>query len=272
MKLKNLIFAVTVLFTALLITIISYFAAFAITVLLGDVNVSNPGTASVDQGIFNLIRFILSLMVFSGWYKAVKEGSFFTDNSKRALKFTFHPASLLLIIILGFSIQICTDGALYILSKIFTESFSSYNSMMEEFSGSTSVLFIFTAVVMAPVVEELVFRGLTLHYTKKAFNLVLANIIQALLFGLYHGNLIQGIYAFIFGLLLGYIAIKTDSLITGMLLHMIINGSLYIVSRSLFTNIGRAALITMIAFSVLTMSYALILIIFDRRVSRKPSE
>ena len=272
MKLKNLIFAVTVLFTALLITIISYFAAFAITVLIGDVNVSKPGTATVDQGVFNLIRYSLSLIVFSKWFKVVTEGSFFTDKTKRALKFTCHPVSLLIIILLGFSIQICTDGVLYILSKIFVKSFSSYNSMIAEFSGSTSFLFIFTAVIMAPVVEELVFRGLTLHYAKQSFNLILANIIQALLFGLYHGNLIQGIYAFIFGLLLGFIAIKTDSLITGILLHMVINGSLYIVPKALFTDISRAALIALIAFAVLAMSYALIFIIFDKYVSRKPSE
>ena len=109
---------------------------------------------------------------------------------------------------------------------------------------------------MAPVIEELVFRGLILHYCS---GFMAANLIQALLFGLYHGNVIQGIYAFIFGLLLGFIAIKTDSLIIGMLLHMIINGSLYIVPRELFKGSVGLDVIILVSFVVMVISYIILL-------------
>ena len=67
------------------------------------------------------------------------------------------------------------------------------------------------------------------------------------------------IYAFIFGLLLGFIAIKTDSLIIGMLLHMIINGSLYIVPRELFKGSVGLDVIILVSFVVMVISYIILL-------------
>ncbi|SNU04957.1 hypothetical protein SAMN06297422_10281 [Lachnospiraceae bacterium] len=256
MKLKNLILAVFVLFTALFISIIAYFAAFTLTVLTGGVNVASPGTATVNQGIFNLLRYILSFIVFVIWYKRIKEENLINENTKANLKSAFHPLRLILLIILGFSIQIFTEGVLFLLSKLFPNTMESYNTMMNEMLGESTVLFIITAVFMAPVIEELVFRGLILHYCS---GFMAANLIQALLFGLYHGNVIQGIYAFIFGLLLGFIAIKTDSLIIGMLLHMIINGSLYIVPRELFKGSVGLDVIILVSFVVMVISYIILL-------------
>jgi membrane protease YdiL (CAAX protease family) len=50
-----------------------------------------------------------------------------------------------------------------------------------------------------------------------------ANIIQALLFALYHGNIYQGTYAFIIGLIFGYIFILTGSALPGMVAHSSVN-------------------------------------------------
>ena len=50
-----------------------------------------------------------------------------------------------------------------------------------------------------------------------------ANIIQALLFALYHGNVYQGIYAFLIGLIFGYIFILTGSAVPGMVAHSSVN-------------------------------------------------
>ena len=283
MKIKNLILAAVVLFTALFITIITYFAAFTVTVIIGDVNVTEPGTASVNQGIFNLFRYILSFTVFGFWYSRIKSSSFFDEDYRKRLRSQLHPVLIILMLILGFAIQICTDGVLYILSKQFPESMESYNSLMAEFLGAKSVLFIITAIFMAPIVEELIFRGLILHYCRLftgsdkdqlenrnyTLYLIIANLLQALFFGLYHGNWIQGTYAFIFGILLGFIAIKTDSLMISTLLHIIINGSLYIVSEELFTDVPKAYLISFIAFIVLILSYTMLLIFLSRKTPHK---
>ena len=67
---------------------------------------------------------------------------------------------------------------------------------------------------------------------KKACGIVsfpIANVIQAFLFGVLHMNLVQGCYAFIGGLVLGYVAHKYQSVLASMLLHMFMNVSSYFI-------------------------------------------
>ena len=65
--------------------------------------------------------------------------------------------------------------------------------------------------IAAPIVEELVFRGIVMSSMRWMPEKV-AVIVQALLFGLIHMNLFQGLYAFIAGVLLGLVYIKFKSL------------------------------------------------------------
>ena len=57
-----------------------------------------------------------------------------------------------------------------------------------------------------------------------------ANILQAVLFGIYHMNLIQGIYAFVLGFILGYTAEYFHSIWAAVLLHAFVNGSAEVLS------------------------------------------
>lgn len=75
--------------------------------------------------------------------------------------------------------------------------------------------------VAAPIWEELLFRGLILRMLEphgKRF----AIFLSAFLFGMFHGNLVQVPYAFIVGLVLGYVAIEYN-IGWSMVLHMINN-------------------------------------------------
>lgn len=69
------------------------------------------------------------------------------------------------------------------------------------FSGNRLLQFI-VLLVASPLWEELFFRGVLFVQLKKRFSVSRAAVISALCFGLYHGNLSQGIYAFLMGLLL----------------------------------------------------------------------
>lgn len=74
------------------------------------------------------------------------------------------------------------------------------------------------ACVLGPVAEELLFRGIVLR-TLAPFGRKLAVIVSALLFGLFHGNLLQTPYAIVLGLVLGYCALEYR-LVWPMLLHV----------------------------------------------------
>jgi len=58
--------------------------------------------------------------------------------------------------------------------------------------------------VITPIAEELLFRGIVYNKLKKIMNLGPAVLVSGALFGLYHGNDVQGIYAFVIGVLMAY--------------------------------------------------------------------
>lgn len=83
----------------------------------------------------------------------------------------------------------------------------------------------FTAVFMAPVLEEVVFRGLMYTRLKKGLGMIAAAIMTSLIFGIAHGTIIWFIYTFIFSMVLIWIFEKYQSLTACILLHMAYNFS-----------------------------------------------
>ena len=90
--------------------------------------------------------------------------------------------------------------------------------------ASNTALLVYTlyAVIGAPVLEELVFRKLLLDRTH-GYGQVVAVFVTALLFGLIHGNPAQFPLAFMLGLLLGTVYVKTGHVVYTMLMHFLIN-------------------------------------------------
>ncbi len=82
---------------------------------------------------------------------------------------------------------------------------------------------IVSAVVAAPVLEELFFRGLVIDSARRRIGTFGAVLVSALLFGLAHGIPQQAFNAFVVGLILGYIYIRTDSLAAVMIIHAVNN-------------------------------------------------
>lgn len=98
----------------------------------------------------------------------------------------------------------------------------SLEGLMESTDISTDSLSMFLyAGLGAPISEEILFRGLVLRSTEP-FGKKFAIFSSALLFGLFHGNLIQAPYAFVVGLVLGYVTVEY-SIIWAMVLHMFNN-------------------------------------------------
>lgn len=77
--------------------------------------------------------------------------------------------------------------------------------------------------ILAPLTEELLFRGLVYRRFKE-FNPVIGSMVWAsLIFALLHGNLVQGIYAFVMGFLFCYIYERYGSLKAPVVMHMASN-------------------------------------------------
>ena len=84
--------------------------------------------------------------------------------------------------------------------------------------------------ILAPLAEEMVFRGAILRTLLSYFNgrmYWVPIIVSALLFGLVHGNMAQLLNAFLIGILLGWMYYRTESIVPGIVLHWVNNTVAY---------------------------------------------
>jgi membrane protease YdiL (CAAX protease family) len=85
------------------------------------------------------------------------------------------------------------------------------------------VLFFFVSVVMAPIVEEMFFRGFMFKGFRQKYGVKAALIVSSLMFALSHFQLAAFLPTFLLGATLAYVYHRTDSLFPGMILHFLIN-------------------------------------------------
>ena len=90
------------------------------------------------------------------------------------------------------------DGAPSLLLK----AIEKYSGVITDLSSLEPKMVTYV-IIAAPMIEELVFRVLFFMIFLKFMPFWAANILQAALFGVYHGVFIQGIYAFLIGLVIG---------------------------------------------------------------------
>lgn len=109
--------------------------------------------------------------------------------------------------------------------------YERYVQMAEATGLGVHPAVIFASIVLAPLGEELLCRGIIFNYAgmvtkgmkNKEAEFWVANAIQALMFGIMHANWIQGSFAFVIGLGLGWLRRRYNSLYPSMLAHLTVN-------------------------------------------------
>ena len=87
---------------------------------------------------------------------------------------------------------------------------------------------ILTTVVLAPILEEILFRGLILDPVREKSGATRAVLISALLFGIIHIIPQQVVNAFVIGIILGFLYVRTGSLVNVIFIHAVNNGLAYV--------------------------------------------
>ena len=103
----------------------------------------------------------------------------------------------------------------------------SYQTESGALSTAKPALDFLVVVLLGPLVEELVFRGVIYDAFCALVPAGAAVVFQGLLFGSIHGTLIWMLYAALMGCLIGYVRKRTDSLRPCILMHMAFNGAAY---------------------------------------------
>ena len=99
----------------------------------------------------------------------------------------------------------------------------SYGEVEKAVFSSNIIIQILATVIAAPIVEELIFRGLAYNRAKNYTDWLTAAVLSALAFGVYHFNLVQGMYTFIIGVILAYVYERYKTIIAPIVFHAVIN-------------------------------------------------
>lgn len=107
-------------------------------------------------------------------------------------------------------------------NTIFGDSFNVTQENMVASSMPEAVILFIQLAVIAPVFEEFWFRGIVLESLRPYGN-GFAIFVSALLFGMTHSNFEQFFYAMALGIVFGYVAIQTQSIVTTTIMHACFN-------------------------------------------------
>lgn len=126
-----------------------------------------------------------------------------------------------------------TVVALGYLLNLFLKAGDEQGLVPDGWDGSRAAPFVANFVVVAfvaPVVEEITFRGLGFAVVRDAAGAVPAIVITSLAFGLAHGLVVALPILTLFGVILAVVRMKTESLYPAILLHSGFNGLALIVA------------------------------------------
>lgn len=104
----------------------------------------------------------------------------------------------------------------------------SYGEVADRQYGVAFAAGIIIYGVLSPLAEEIVFRGLIYNRMKRYFNKYLSIAVCGILFGVYHGNLVQGIYGCILGIAITFVYELYGSFAAPLLFHSMANLSVFI--------------------------------------------
>lgn len=129
------------------------------------------------------------------------------------------PGKVIWMLLLGVSLCHLVNMLLAVLQ--ITRFFPGYEELSEQvFANQNFLPMLLWAGIVAPIAEELVFRGLIFDRLRDYVHVGWAIGISAVLFGLYHGNVLQFLYAGILGACFAYCYYRLDSLWAPVLLHI----------------------------------------------------
>ncbi|MBQ6463630.1 MAG: CPBP family intramembrane metalloprotease [Pseudobutyrivibrio sp.] len=174
------------------------------------------------NGIIFVLYSAVGMCIFISCYHKM-----FMENKTYSLKGISKniPVTIAGLLMFCIGMQYVSVFLMNALGTAFPAWMEEYEMILENagLDDEISVLMGIYAVILGPIVEEFIFRGITFSAAKKVMPYYLAIIVQAILFGAFHMNAIQGCYAFVLGLGLGYIMHLYDNIWVTIMVHILYN-------------------------------------------------
>lgn len=253
-----------------LIDLLALLGVFFVSSIIGRTVAEIMGASpSTDLGLFTFISYVLTFgvtLLFALPYSYIR-----SNRSFSPIMLSFKGLNMATVL-WGF-IMIFTLGV--VLEPLTTSFDKSYIDQLSRIMGSGD-WFMFSAIFAAPILEELLFRGVIQGSMTNRFGPVIGIIVGALVFGLVHGNPVQMCNAFFIGMVLGYIYHRTKTLWSVIILHCLNNtfsyfmwlvgGNQIITLRDIVTNEKMYDIVYIVAAVITLVSFILLF----RALGQKP--
>ena len=173
--------------------------------------------ALMSNGWGYIVATLVGLVVLYAW-----KGPDFFSREVMAREKRMRPEIFGVLLALCLGSQLVNSLWMTALEAVMNLFGMSALGILESVSGSTETFSMFLyASILAPVAEELMFRGWILR-SLRPYGKRFAILGSAALFGIFHGNLLQTPYAFFVGLILGYVTVEY-SILWAMAIHLFNN-------------------------------------------------
>lgn len=202
--------------------------------------------------VFLLAAAIVCIPIY---YRMYKKDCLLAGEEKKGIRLGMK--DYVAIIISGAALAVAMNNVIAITPLPYI--FKGYEETNEVLMGGGMLLQILSAGILGCVVEELSMRGVSYRRMKRYWGKKTAMIFSALVFGIYHLNVVQGVYAFVLGLFFVWVYERYESLWASIIAHMSANlfvillGSTAFVTHLLETMVGYCL---MTCISILVFSYA----------------
>lgn len=162
-----------------------------------------------------------------------------------------------LTVILAFSASLGLNALLTLTG--FADSSQTYQRVADKQYGVAFAAGFILYGLISPLAEEIVFRGVIYNRLRRLYNPAVGIVASGLLFGVFHGNLVQGVYGSCLGILMAYLYEKSGDFKIPFVFHAVANLAVYTTARMegvqavLLTPAGCAVLLAVSAGCVLAV-------------------
>ncbi len=252
------------------------------TVSKYDINTLNSEMNNIINGMIDqtlsialelqVLAAVLTLPLLILYYRMDRKRE---EREKIVHRFTSAPAwQYILVAILGMAA--CLAGNNLVFASGLYHVSDAYDAISEVLYGGKLALELVGLGIIVPVVEEIIFRGLMYRRMREYLNVSTATVVCSMIFGFYHGNLVQGVYAFCLSLLFIYVYERFHSMAAPILFHVAANLLSVVVSEMDFLDgIHRSAVSfwgsTIVACGVLIgMVYLIERFVYSEEILEEP--
>ena len=251
------IFAFEIIFSIVIVAILK-------TKDLSSQSLSNGALEMLENGLMSSLLFFVTAAI----YALIKRRSF-------GALFPFEKIGakrLFMLCTIGIAVSLLSNIASNLTTDVFG-LFGLKNSGGDvSFGGSLpSVLMYYLSVAIMPAfTEEFAFRGVIMGSLRK-YSDGLALVVSSGLFALMHGNFVQLPFTFCCGMMFGFLALKTNSLLPGIIVHFLNNGLSVTIDLLYQYRIVSASTVPLIygTFAAVTGVLALI---FVRKITKEDKD